>query len=190
MARVWSVDDEEWETIGGQVRDTIEVSSARTLQQDVSFGLLQLTDIAVRALSPGVNDPNTAVEAVVRTGGILSALLQCRLEDDSIESDGRTVIRGWGLTVADYVTSSIEPVRRYGATDPVVLESLARTLADAGRNAQAECDVEIDLSAITHQLDEIGRNLDQLPTEEARNRVRTTLEELRRWMSSDGPGQD
>lgn len=51
--------------------EAIEVSETRTMLQDVDFGIRQLVDIGLRALSPAVNDPTTAVEVVLRLGSLL-----------------------------------------------------------------------------------------------------------------------
>lgn len=47
---------------------TIALGMPRTLPQDVAFGIDQLADIALRALSPGINDPTTSREAPAAPG--------------------------------------------------------------------------------------------------------------------------
>jgi uncharacterized membrane protein len=65
------------EAHGGTSPDTAEVlracncSPVRTLYQDPSYGARQLVDIAIRALSPAVNDPTTAVQVLDRLSGLL-----------------------------------------------------------------------------------------------------------------------
>ncbi|MEG3626620.1 DUF2254 domain-containing protein [Streptomyces poriticola] len=56
------------------LRYTVSVGLERTYHQDLGFGLRQLSDIALRALSPSVNDPTTAVQAVDRIVQLLAAL--------------------------------------------------------------------------------------------------------------------
>lgn len=46
------------------LRSLIEISSVRTISQDPGYGIQKLSDIALRALSPGINDPSTALEAI------------------------------------------------------------------------------------------------------------------------------
>jgi uncharacterized membrane protein len=41
-----------------------EISSSRTISQDPAYGVQKLSDIALKALSPGINDPSTAIEAI------------------------------------------------------------------------------------------------------------------------------
>jgi uncharacterized membrane protein len=47
------------------------IGPARTMQQDVEFGILQIVDIALRAISPAVNDPTTALTCIDQLGSIL-----------------------------------------------------------------------------------------------------------------------
>ena len=178
VASLWPVDDDDRDRIEASLRDTVEVSDARTLQQDVSFGILQLVDIAVRALSPGVNDPNTANEAIVRIGMVLSALLQRDLESSSLTADDKTIVRSLDLTAGDYIDAAIEPIRRYARTEPVVLQTLIRTLDTVRDTAQSQCEEPIDVSGIEYQLEMIADSLDLMTTSEDRQRVRDALDEV------------
>jgi uncharacterized membrane protein len=48
-----------------------DIGPTRTLQQDVEFGIIQIVDIALRAMSPGVNDPSTAISCVDQLSRIM-----------------------------------------------------------------------------------------------------------------------
>ena len=56
------------------VATAVDLGFERTLQQDVGFGIRQLVDTACKALSPAVNDPYTAVQAVHHLSDILVTL--------------------------------------------------------------------------------------------------------------------
>ena len=60
--------------LAGPIQDAVVIGYQRTLQQDVRFGMRQLVDIALRALSPAVNDPYTAIQAIHRLTVLLCAL--------------------------------------------------------------------------------------------------------------------
>lgn len=62
LARVWS--DGDGDECARAIRRAVTVAAERDLHQDVGYGIRQLADIAVRALSPSVNDPTTAATAV------------------------------------------------------------------------------------------------------------------------------
>jgi uncharacterized membrane protein len=54
-----------------ELRGAFDLGPTRTLQQDVEFGILQIVDIALRAISPAVNDPSTAISCVDQLSRIL-----------------------------------------------------------------------------------------------------------------------
>jgi uncharacterized membrane protein len=51
-----------------------DIGPTRTLQQDVEFGVLQIVDVALKAISPAVNDPTTAINCVDQLSRILDPL--------------------------------------------------------------------------------------------------------------------
>lgn len=173
---VWPVAADDRDRLESSLRDTLEVGPARTLQQDVSFGTLQLTDIAVRALSPGVNDPNTAIEAVVRIGRVLATLLQHDLDASSITSNDRTIIRSRTLSAHDYVDAAVEPIRRYARAEPAVLVALVRTLGTAAETAQGCCRGKVDTQSFSYQLEQISSSMGHLESLEARAEVQKALD--------------
>jgi uncharacterized membrane protein len=67
------------EKVRRRVASAVEVGDERTMQEDIDFGLRQLVDIGLSALSPAVNDPTTATEVVLRIGSVLRRLLVCDL---------------------------------------------------------------------------------------------------------------
>lgn len=105
----------------------VAVGDARTMQQDVGFGILRLVDIAVRALSPGVNDPNTANDIVVHLGVVLLALWELPQRPGERRADSRTLLRTHP-SHADYLHAAFDPIRRYGSGDPTVVLAMLRTL--------------------------------------------------------------
>ncbi|MFF6978027.1 DUF2254 domain-containing protein [Streptomyces sp. NPDC008343] len=74
------------------LRYTISVGVERTYHQDLGFGLRQLSDIALRALSPAINDPTTAVQALDRVVQFLAALSRRPL-DAALHRDRGGVVR-------------------------------------------------------------------------------------------------
>jgi uncharacterized membrane protein len=99
----------------------------RTLQQDFGFGITQLTDIAVRALSPGVNDPTTARDVIAHLADVLLHLWERPMAAALTERDGKRVVTVAATHVA-HLRRAYDPIRRAGAADPAVLTTLARTL--------------------------------------------------------------
>ncbi|AEI94295.1 DUF2254 domain-containing protein [Roseobacter litoralis] len=62
----------DWESFCEQIREMLVLSDLRSYDQDPRFGLLVLGEIGSKALSPGINDPGTAIDIITRIGRILS----------------------------------------------------------------------------------------------------------------------
>lgn len=74
LAEVWPADAAE--ACGEPIRAAIAIASERDLDQDVEFGVRQLADTALRAISPGINDPMTAVTCISYIRSILVRLTE------------------------------------------------------------------------------------------------------------------
>lgn len=61
IAEVWDLPQNMRSVIEKQIHACLHIANERDLWQDAGFGMRQLTDITLRALSPGLNDPTTAV---------------------------------------------------------------------------------------------------------------------------------
>lgn len=139
--------------------DAVAVGDSRTMQQDVEFGIVQLTDIAVRALSPGVNDPGTATDVIVHLGHVLLTVWQGDAPDRTVRRDGRTVVRR-RVDHASLLERAVGPIRRYGAHDPdvaVALASMLRTLEAETERRSLPGPVE----PIRRALAEVGDHADR-----------------------------
>ncbi len=111
------------------LRSAYSIGDTRTLQSDVAYGILQLEDIALRALSPGINDPNTAIAIVSQMGTILVDLLGRDLEPHVSDVRGRIVRRPVEPDHGDYLRAALDKSRRAARDEPAVLLSMLRMLA-------------------------------------------------------------
>ena len=102
----------------------VRTASERTPVQDVGYGLRQLTDVAVKALSPGGNDPTTAVHALGYSSALLCNLVRRRLDYKALGRGcvTRAVIRQPKFT--ELLDLAVAQPRRYGADDPSLLARL------------------------------------------------------------------
>jgi len=107
------------------VRRVFVLARQRTVDQDPAFALRMLVDIAIRALSPAVNDPTTAVQVLDRIETLLVELAD-RQPGPSIvlDDDGRARARVMAPRWSDYVELSLMEIRRYGADSPQVARRL------------------------------------------------------------------
>ncbi|OIQ32853.1 MAG: hypothetical protein BM562_03690 [Alphaproteobacteria bacterium MedPE-SWcel] len=105
----------------------IDIGDVRSFEQDPSFGLTLLAETAQRALSPGVNDPGTAIEVL----GRIERLLWENLPEDT--EAGRDDIRFQRVhlapvTAKELLKASFPPIARNGGDAPEVMEWLAKAL--------------------------------------------------------------
>lgn len=122
--------------LSDRVAGCVRTGAERTAYQDVGYGLRQLVDVANKALSPGVNDPTTAVHALDRISAVLCELSHCDLGPLVLwDEDGRAraVLHRPGFH--DHVDVGLSQPRRYGAADPQVMAKIFQVLIDLARQS-------------------------------------------------------
>ncbi|HWJ54490.1 MAG TPA: DUF2254 domain-containing protein [Propionibacteriaceae bacterium] len=108
------------------VNTDVRIGFERTLEQDVAFGIRQQLDIACKALSPAVNDPYTAVQAVNHLSEICCEIAMRPLGADILtDTSGRGRVVVPGNTFRDYLYFICGVMGRYGAHDVTVMTSLS-----------------------------------------------------------------
>lgn len=102
----------EWET---PVGEALLLGRKRTQEQDVEFLLDELVEIAVRALSPGINDPHTAVTCIDRIGSALAELAGRAIPSPfRHDSRGRLRLVTRPHSYPGLVDASLDQIRQYG----------------------------------------------------------------------------
>ncbi len=143
MVMVWP-GDRVTEALGGKLNAAFVLGNQRTAAQDVEFSFRQLVEIAVRALSPGINDPFTAIACVDRLGSAL-----CRLARRDIPSPlrfdphGRLRLVAPGSTFAGIVDTAFNQIRQSARSNPAVairmLDAIAQIAGNLQRRQDAAC---------------------------------------------------
>lgn len=115
-------------------REAVRIGFERTMEQDAAFGVRQLADIASKALSPAINDPYTAVQALQHLS-VLLAELSHRPLGTQVLRDPAGVPRVMlpGRDFAYFVDLACGQIRRYGRSEPRVMLALLRILGSTGR---------------------------------------------------------
>jgi uncharacterized membrane protein len=112
------------------------LGSERTPIQDLKFSIRQLVEMAVRALSPGINDPFTAIAAIDRLTQSIGRVMErgsakSLFEDD----DGRIRVIAPASTFEEIVDAAFQQLRQHAERTPAVLirlgENLTKLLEDA-----------------------------------------------------------
>jgi len=117
-------------SLNKQINDAFILGKERTEYQDVKFPIDQLVEIALRAISPGINDPFTAIRCIDRLSAGLSRLAQrdfpspYRYDD---EQNLRVIVEG--VTFEGLVDAAFNQIRQYSKSDVAVTIRLLEAIA-------------------------------------------------------------
>jgi uncharacterized membrane protein len=136
----------------------------RTPPQDPEFGVTQLVEVGMRALSPGINDPFTAVACVDRLTQSLARLAQrpfplpCRHD-----GSGRLRLVAQPQTFAQVLAAGFDPLFHHGRSEPMVVARLFQALATIGARTADEARRDAVRAQADRLLAEAGRELPDGP---------------------------
>ncbi len=119
------------EALERSLHEGVSLGHERRPEKDVAYSLRKVVDIAVRALSPGTNDPTTAVHALSHVSALLGELATHRLQPIRFrDGDGvvRLVVPQWDL--AALVQLGLEEPLAFAGGQPAVLRRLAGLLRE------------------------------------------------------------
>lgn len=114
-----------------EINDCFILGKERSEQQDIEFPIDQLVEIALRALSPGINDPFTAIRCVDRLGAGLSRLAQKDFPSPyRYDEDDKLRAIAFGVTFEGLVDSAFNGIRQYARSDTSVTIRLLEAIAN------------------------------------------------------------
>jgi uncharacterized membrane protein len=128
LGRVWTGDVSD--EARRQLLAAVRLSDERDVGSDAGFGLRQLVDIADRALSPGVNDPTTAVQAVNELHVVLRAMTQLPDPTPYLVIGGRVVAMYRPQRYATLLWETVEELMHHGQDAPRVRSRLRTVLEE------------------------------------------------------------
>ena len=100
----------------------------RVSSGDLEYAVRQLVEVAVRALSPGINDPHTAISVLDRLGASLCDVVDLHLPSNVWLRDGRTVLALPGIEYGGLLDAMFHQIRQNAAGDASVLIRLLEVL--------------------------------------------------------------
>ena len=114
-----------------RLRSMVALGVERTIEQDPAFAVRIMVDIAIRALSPAVNDPTTAVQVLDHLEDLLRLVGQTDLSDraaplEDMETGLVVPVRRW----QDYLALSVTEIREYGHSSIQVVRRLRAMLEE------------------------------------------------------------
>jgi uncharacterized membrane protein len=171
-------DPPDQETIAA-LQATFSISRHRTLEQDAAFGIRQIVDVALKALSPGIVDTTTAVMCVDYLTAILARIAPRQIPSSRRYEEGELRVIAKGPSFESLLAESFDQIRSCAKGDVVVLtrmldaiETLASLTASPPRRQALREQVQW-IAELTERTVESAHDRARIDT--ALGRVRETL---------------
>lgn len=140
------------QALAEQIRTAIMLGPHRTPVQDLEFPIRHLVEIAVRALSPGINDPYTAVSVIHRLSAAWPQLMKREVPTGVYhDEDGRLRLVGPSIDHAGLMNAAFSQIRQAGAGMPLVMIHLLKTfrsMAPCTRSAAQRDALAAEIEAV------------------------------------------
>ena len=124
VAGLGGLDDE----LTAELNEVYTVSRQRTVEQDAAFGLRQIVDIALKALSPGINDTTTAVMCVDYLAAILVRLAARQIATSHRLDQGELRVIARGPSFASLLAAAFDQIRQNAKGNVAILTRLLEAL--------------------------------------------------------------
>lgn len=152
-----------------QVNNAFALGNQRTSGQDIEFAVTQLVEIALRALSPGVNDPFTAITCVDRLASALTRLATRDMPSPyRYDSTDQLRVISPGSTFVEVTDVAFTQIRQNSRSSTAVTVRLLETIAEVARFVHRP----EDRAALLRHAEMIARGASEgLPEDEERQKV-------------------
>ena len=141
-----------------KLRGQVAFGPERTIEHDSIFALRVIVDIAIKALSPAINDPTTAVLAIDQLQRLLRTAGDRNLHNERLfDSDGRLRVIFQTPNWDDFVHLAFNEIRQYGAGSTQVVRRLRAMIENLSQSLP-----EVRVSALRQQQDLLDRTLQKL----------------------------
>ena len=146
--------DIDLDELSEQISQTFSCGNQRKPKHDVEFPIKQLVETAIRAISPAVNDPFTAIRCIDRLSALLCYALQ-KPEQNACLTDSTGALRLiiQPVTFKHLVNSAFDQIRQYGQTDVAVTLRLLESIETIARQTR----MEKEKTVLRRQADMIER---------------------------------
>lgn len=184
LADVWtcskpSADESNADDLTMKLNEAVILGRRRTPRQDVECAIEELVEIAVRALSPGINDPFTAINCIDRLGATLGRLSERKLPtayrcDD--EGSLRLIVRT--VSFANAVDAAFNQIRQHGRDSVAVTIRLLEALASIAEHVQRDEDreaVKLHAEMVARHVESFTEDHDKEEVLERLHRVHSLL---------------
>jgi uncharacterized membrane protein len=174
--------------VADRIRGAFLLGGQRSQEQDPEYGIRQLVEVAVRALSPGINDPFTAMGCIDWLSSVLSRIAgRPMLSPRRRDGSGRTRLLEDPVTFGGILAAAFDQIRQCSGAMPAVSIRMLEALEAIGRGARDD----ERRAAIRDQAERVMRgiasgDLGEADRRDAERRYQRVLATLGR-LAEDGP---
>jgi uncharacterized membrane protein len=145
--------------VAQRLRSTLIIGDVRTPEDDLEYSVRQLVEVALRALSPAINDPFTAMAAIDWLGAALARLAEQEFPPRyRYDEQERLRVVADVSTFGGIAHTIFSRIRHYGGTSPVVLNRLLEAVAAFGPHIRGAADRQLVRNE-TESVLQMGRAL-------------------------------
>ncbi|MDI1242378.1 MAG: DUF2254 domain-containing protein, partial [bacterium] len=149
----------------------------RTIEQDVGVGIRQIVDIALKALSPGINDTTTAINCLDKLGEITGSLARRTMPARIRTHEGVPRVITIAPTFQEFVETAFDQIRVSGKANAAIFERMLTTLFYVAERCQSQS----RRAVIETQIQLVAQFADQsLSTEYEKGRISDRVRDLRK----------
>lgn len=136
----------------------LNISSDRHEEDEGIGGLIKLMEIAVKAMSPGINDPGTAIDALTKLGVLLSKFLQFPRLTSKPFKNSRLILVKNNIDAEELMRLIIQPIRLYAKRDGTVMYELIKVLQYSSKTANTSSE---DVRVLKEELKAVRSDLEK-----------------------------
>ncbi|MEO5952463.1 MAG: DUF2254 domain-containing protein [Chloroflexia bacterium] len=145
-----------------QILECFFLGEYRSILQDPAYGILLLSDIMIKALSPGINDPNTALMGLNEINRVLKQLARKELHRHILnDKQGKPRVLVEWPSFEQLTAQAFDQVRRYGMADAAIPAKMLEVISDLGEVLEVQAEREVlfeHVRAIATDADQAIKN--------------------------------
>ena len=155
-----------------EINNLFSISRFRTIEQDIGFGIRQIVDIALKALSPGINDTTTAITCIDFLGIIIGEIAGKQLPETIRSKNGKLCVIVETDNFRGYLETAFDQIRITGKANQAIFERLVSALSFVAENALDDERFQI----VCEQIELVEKFAEQtLQTEYEKQKVRKKI---------------
>lgn len=163
------------EQLQKQIDEALIFHNGEQIDENLYYGFRQLSEVAVKALSPGINDPGTAKICINSLTELFALFIQNKLKNVIADESGKPRIIIHDTSLETLMRICLDPIRHYGKKDKSIIIEMLKSLSQLHHLANNGS----DLAAIEMQINLLQEDAEQyIDNEEDKRIVRTISSQL------------